>query len=151
MASSRRDNDAGTYWCVASNSYGATRSNNATLTIASLGDDFQSQPRSEYRITAGDILRLPCRPPKGSPTPGVTWFKDGEQLENNSRVTITVEGHVIISNAQAEDTGSYICQAMNIIGTRETPATRVDIISKSVYKIYKFNSYLILEYMKTNN
>ncbi|CAL4124247.1 unnamed protein product, partial [Meganyctiphanes norvegica] len=62
VTSSRRDSDAGTYWCVASNSYGATRSNNATLTIASLGDDFQNQPRSEYKANVGSTLRLPCRP-----------------------------------------------------------------------------------------
>ncbi|XP_042864852.1 roundabout homolog 2-like [Penaeus japonicus] len=33
VATSKRDSDAGTYWCVASNSHGATRSHNATLTV----------------------------------------------------------------------------------------------------------------------
>nr|XP_027207872.1 roundabout homolog 1-like [Penaeus vannamei] len=58
VATSKRDSDAGTYWCVASNSHGATRSHNATLTVATLAYDFQSQA-DPVRISvsqAGDLV-----------------------------------------------------------------------------------------------
>lgn len=34
VAHGRRESDAGTYWCMATNSYGRTRSRNATLQVA---------------------------------------------------------------------------------------------------------------------
>ncbi|KAK7078460.1 Roundabout 1, partial [Halocaridina rubra] len=47
VSTGRRDSDAGIYWCVASNQFGSTRSNNATLTIASLSYDFLAQPEPQ--------------------------------------------------------------------------------------------------------
>ncbi|ROT82180.1 Roundabout-like protein 2 [Penaeus vannamei] len=61
VATSKRDSDAGTYWCVASNSHGATRSHNATLTVATLAYDFQSQADPV-------ALRPPRSPGSGTPT-----------------------------------------------------------------------------------
>lgn len=34
VTNSRRESDAGVYWCVAKNDFGSARSHNATLTVA---------------------------------------------------------------------------------------------------------------------
>jgi len=41
---SRKENDAGIYWCVARNSQGSVRSRNATLTIARKFPPFRETP-----------------------------------------------------------------------------------------------------------
>ncbi|XP_042218866.1 protein sax-3-like [Homarus americanus] len=129
VTSSRRDSDTGTYWCVASNSYGATRSNNATLTVATLAYDFQSQAESTMRARVGDSLTLPCRPPKATPAPELSWLRDGRQVTNSSRVSVTEEGDLVISQAVQEDSATYVCRARNAAGTRESQPTQLTVMT----------------------
>ncbi|KAG7177717.1 sax-3-like 1, partial [Homarus americanus] len=129
VTSSGRDSDTGTYWCVASNSYGATRSNNATLTVATLAYDFQSQAESTMRARVGDSLTLPCRPPKATPAPELTWLRDGRQVTNSSRVSVTEEGDLVISQAVQEDSATYVCRARNAAGTRESQPTELTVMT----------------------
>ncbi|XP_064082156.1 roundabout homolog 3-like [Macrobrachium nipponense] len=124
VSSGKRQNDAGTYWCVASNQYGSTRSNNATLTIASLSSDFLSQPEPQVRAKVGDRLTLACRPPKGTPPPEISWLMEGQEVTNSSRITVTAIGDLIISKTARQDAGKYVCRAQNDAGTRQsTPST----------------------------
>ncbi|XP_042890974.1 roundabout homolog 1-like [Penaeus japonicus] len=129
VATSKRDSDAGTYWCVASNSHGATRSHNATLTVATLSYDFQSQADPAVRARVGDSLVLPCRPPKGSPPPEVTWLRDSHEVTNSSRISVTQAGDLLISQAVEEDSASYVCRARNAAGARESTPTKLTIMT----------------------
>ncbi|XP_063586120.1 protein sax-3-like [Penaeus indicus] len=129
VATSKRDSDAGTYWCVASNSHGATRSHNATLTVATLAYDFQSQADPVVRARVGDSLALPCRPPKGSPPPEVTWLRDSHEVTNSSRISVTQAGDLVISQAVEEDSASYVCRARNAAGARESTPTKLTIMT----------------------
>ncbi|XP_047470913.1 protein sax-3-like [Penaeus chinensis] len=129
VATSKRDSDAGTYWCVASNSHGATRSLNATLTVATLAYDFQSQADPVVRARVGDSLALPCRPPKGSPPPEVTWLRDSHEVSNSSRISVTQAGDLVISQAVEEDSASYVCRARNAAGARESTPTKLTIMT----------------------
>ena len=130
VTATRRDTDAGTYWCVAANRYGATRSRNATLTVATLATDFQSVAESSVKARVGDTVSLPCRPPRGTPRPEVTWLRNGRQVSDSGRVTVTEEGDLIISQAVEKDSAVYVCRARNPAGTRESPATDLIIMSK---------------------
>ncbi|CAL4064037.1 unnamed protein product, partial [Meganyctiphanes norvegica] len=134
VVSSRRGGDAGTYWCVASNSYSATRSHNATLTVASLGHGFLTEPRSQVKAQIGETIRLPCKAPKGSPIPKISWLKDGKVVNNSTQVITTLKGELMIKKAEKVDSGSYICQAQNIVGTRETKPTTVTILIPPWFK-----------------
>ena len=130
VAASRRDNDAGTYWCVASNSYGTSRSKNATLTVSSLDDEFQEEPEKDITGNSGHQVILNCRPPKGIPQPEVYWLKDDEEVSNSSRVYTTIEGNLAIKEALERDSGSYKCVAKNLAGTRESRPAVLSILSK---------------------
>nr|XP_045591261.1 roundabout homolog 1-like [Procambarus clarkii] len=129
VTATRKDSDTGTYWCVASNSYGTTRSHNATLTVATLAYDFQSQAEPTVKARVGDSVSLPCRPPKATPPPELTWLRDGRQVTNSSRVSVTEAGDLVISQAVQEDSAAYVCRARNAAGTRESSPTQLIIMT----------------------
>ncbi|XP_071521939.1 roundabout homolog 2-like [Panulirus ornatus] len=129
VTATKRESDAGTYWCVASNSYGVARSHNATLTVATLAYDFQRQAEPLVKVRVGDSLILPCQPPKGSPPPELTWFRDGLQVSNSSRVSLTEAGDLVIIQAVQEDSAAYVCRAHNAAGTRESPPTQLTVMT----------------------
>ncbi|XP_042876956.1 roundabout homolog 2-like [Penaeus japonicus] len=129
VTATRRDSDAGTYWCVASNSYGATRSRSATLTVAILADEFQAEPQSSVKARVGEPLVLPCQPPKGSPPPELTWLRDGQEVTNSSRISVLATGDLVISQVVEEDSAVYICRARNAAGSRESDPSQVIIMT----------------------
>ncbi|XP_059418390.1 obscurin-like protein 1 isoform X10 [Carassius carassius] len=60
----------------------------------------------------GDTVVLECEVSR--PNAEVTWKKDGEEIEENSNITITEDGtsrHLTIHSAAFEDTGQYVCDA----------------------------------------
>ncbi|XP_053639727.2 protein sax-3 [Cherax quadricarinatus] len=128
VTATRRDSDTGTYWCVASNSYGSARSHNATLTVATLAYDFQSQAEPVVKIRVGDFVSFPCKPPKGSPLPELTWLRDGRQVTNSSRIIITQGGDLVISQAVQDDSAAYVCRARNAAGTRESTPSQLTVM-----------------------
>ncbi|CAL4192493.1 unnamed protein product, partial [Meganyctiphanes norvegica] len=135
VSTSRRETDAGTYWCVATNDRGAVRSHNATLMVASLMYDFQDAPKSQVKARSGQsLLRLPCQPPKGAPPPTVTWHRNGRLLENSSRAFVTDEGDLFLKNLVAEDSGLYVCRASNLLGSRETAPARVTVMTPPMFE-----------------
>ncbi|XP_071536983.1 roundabout homolog 2-like [Panulirus ornatus] len=129
VIASKKDADAGTYWCVASNSHGETRSRNATLTVASLAYDFQRQAGPSVRIRVGDPLVLPCRPPRGTPTPEVHWLREGHLVSNASRVSVSDEGDLVFSRTVEGDAATYVCRARNAAGVRESSPTHLTVMT----------------------
>ncbi|XP_018013475.1 protein sax-3 [Hyalella azteca] len=101
------NDDTGVYWCVASNTVGSIRSNNATVEIAELGEEFLQVPQNT-RVGEGEVAMLECQPPPGSPPPVVTWSKDGRPLDPavNHRLscsppatlTVLVKPHLVSSS-----------------------------------------------------
>lgn len=129
--STRKETDAGTYWCTAANRYGATRSRNATLTVATLATDFQSVAEPEVKARVGDTVSLTCRPPRGIPRPEVTWLRDGRQVSDSRRVTVTAEGDLVISQAVEKDAAVYVCRARNVAGSRQSAPTTLSIMNSA--------------------
>ncbi|KAK8739462.1 hypothetical protein OTU49_003331, partial [Cherax quadricarinatus] len=129
VTATRKDSDTGTYWCVASNSYGATRSHNATLTVATLAYVFQSQGEPTMKTHVGDTFCLPCRPPKGTPRPELTWLRDGHQVTNTSRVSVSQAGDLVINKVIQEDSATYVCRVRNVVGIRESTPTQLTVMT----------------------
>ena len=64
----------------------------------------------------GDPLSLDCGA-SGNPPPSVSWYKDGQLLHGNGRVTISPEREVIIPSLYSTDEGNYTCVATNSEGS----------------------------------
>ncbi|XP_037710633.1 roundabout homolog 2 isoform X2 [Drosophila subpulchrella] len=121
VVNSRRETDAGIYWCEAKNELGVARSRNATLQVAVLRDEFRLEPQNT-RIAQGDTALLECAAPRGIPEPSVTWKKGGQKLdlEGSKRVRIVDGGNLAIQDARQTDEGQYQCIAKNPVGVRES-------------------------------
>ncbi|KAH8279718.1 hypothetical protein KR054_002913, partial [Drosophila jambulina] len=121
VVNSRRETDAGIYWCEAKNELGVARSRNATLQVAVLRDEFRLEPQNT-RIAQGDTALLECAAPRGIPEPTVTWKKGGQKLdlEGSKRIRIVDGGNLAIQDARQTDEGQYQCIAKNPVGVRES-------------------------------
>ncbi|XP_042213023.1 protein sax-3-like isoform X2 [Homarus americanus] len=124
----KKDNDAGVYWCVASNSVGKVTSRNATLEIAVLRDDFRLVPDAT-RVAEGETAMLECLPPRGNPEPVVSWEKDSVPLDpaTQHRYRVVDGGSLVISGVRVSDSGEYVCRARNVFGQRETPPATLTV------------------------
>lgn len=118
--------DAGTYYCVAENSFGRSQSRTAQVQFLSTGyflysfrlhdlrtlfvefdKDFPVSPTSTT-ASIGERVRLRCEPPHGAPKPTVYWTKDGKNL------SIPLDHHdLILSAVQQSDFGTYRCIGFN--------------------------------------
>ncbi|XP_022253078.1 roundabout homolog 1-like isoform X4 [Limulus polyphemus] len=116
----KRDQDTGTYWCVARNHLGEARSRNATLEVAILRDDFRANPR-DIQVAREDSATLECAPPRGHPDPKVSWEKNGLPVDSEGgRVRITGSGNLVIEDVRQTDQGKYVCIAENMAGVRNS-------------------------------
>ncbi|KAL9964197.1 hypothetical protein ACROYT_G027796 [Oculina patagonica] len=67
--------------------------------------------KSEVAAIEGNILFLVCEA-EGSPTPHVSWRKNGKVLQSSINKT-----DFMIDDASKEDAGSYKCKVSNSVGT----------------------------------
>ncbi|KZC09608.1 Netrin receptor UNC5C, partial [Dufourea novaeangliae] len=123
--------------CVAWSGPGQIRGQPATVEVAYLKKHFLSPPYS-LSVEAGRNAELRCSPPMGIPQPKVYWLKNGSPLETITTSTTpspvqggipndlsfagnflqTVEGHLILGEAELRHQGNYSCVAENIAARR---------------------------------
>ena len=60
---------------------------------------------------------LPCSA-TGNDTPTISWRLGGVKVgtSNSSRLTLQVNGSLVITNASVMDSGDYLCIAKNLAG-----------------------------------
>ncbi|XP_060535889.1 peroxidasin isoform X2 [Cylas formicarius] len=137
--------DHGRYMCEAAN-YNGRITADAHILI-SVAPIFTIQPENVHALT-GNNVRLECVA-SGTPEPEITWFKnDLEVLPNDERVFYNADRSVLeINRAKESDSGLYICEARNSVGTREVSA-KVEIAQfdtrppKLVYKPYNIEALI---------
>lgn len=86
------------------------------------------RPPLTVAVEINRILNIPCVS-TGVPTPNVTFFKDGNAVETDSRVTQSGQ-FLIITRIIASDTGEYHCLAENSVGNTTSEAVRIIVFSK---------------------
>uniref|UniRef100_W5M153 Heparan sulfate proteoglycan 2 n=1 Tax=Lepisosteus oculatus TaxID=7918 RepID=W5M153_LEPOC len=111
--------DEAEYICKALNVHGEHTAR-AVLYVhsASLPHIQVSPPR--VTIQEGETLRLYCRA-GGTPSPSLTWKKQGGELPPQARMERTDIGTLLIPSIKASDAGTYLCVGTNSIGSSEAP------------------------------
>ncbi|XP_008936946.1 PREDICTED: hemicentin-1-like, partial [Merops nubicus] len=73
----------------------------------------------DYIVILHSPLELDCSA-TGTPSPTITWLKDGQPVEEGAAHKILLDGQkLVISRAQVSDTGHYKCVAANKAGEHE--------------------------------
>ncbi|CAG2158572.1 unnamed protein product [Oppiella nova] len=66
----------------------------------------------------------------GSPTPEITWFKDGKRVDGTERVILESREEVFklkLDNASVDDSGVYKCRARNKSGEVDSNVAKVNV------------------------
>ncbi|TSL47575.1 Hemicentin-1 [Bagarius yarrelli] len=119
-----QEEDAGRYTCVATNEAGETLKNyevKVYIPPVISKDNVQGEgfAPKEIKIKVNNTLTLECEA-QAIPVPTLHWYKDGQILKADERITVTPNGRIVqIKQAQVSDTGRYTCVATNIAGEDE--------------------------------
>ncbi|CAK1544365.1 unnamed protein product [Leptosia nina] len=117
--------DAGVYTVTAKNEIGET-AQQAKLTVHTNEPQF-TKPLQKQTVKDYDDITLTVRC-DGVPKPEVKWYREGKELTNDERRTITtevggqVDSELEIKHFNAEDAGKYKVVAMNLSGEAATEA-----------------------------
>ncbi|KAG5850585.1 hypothetical protein ANANG_G00084020 [Anguilla anguilla] len=107
--------DGGTYTCVASNRAGVD-SRHFSLQVHVPPSLDKAGSTEDVTVVRGNPATLLCIT-DGSPTPTISWLKDGKPLRSGTHATIVNQGTTVqITQAQVDDTGRYTCVATNEAG-----------------------------------
>ncbi|XP_045912374.1 basement membrane-specific heparan sulfate proteoglycan core protein-like isoform X7 [Micropterus dolomieu] len=118
--------DEGEYTCKALNTHGEHTARVSLFVQKSnpsgLGTlpQVQVSPQNIHEVHEGDTLRLYCRA-SGTPTPKLTWLKNGGQIPQQARMERTDIGTLLIPNIKISDSGTYMCVGSNSIGSNSAP------------------------------
>ncbi|XP_060799448.1 roundabout homolog 2 [Neoarius graeffei] len=116
-----REEDEGIYTCVTENSVGRTEAS-ATLQVH-VPPQIVLQPEDQVSAQ-GQTVTFRCGT-KGNPPPAVFWQKEGNQKllfpgqppSQAGRFSVSMSGELVITSAQSEDSGYYMCQAISVAGS----------------------------------
>ncbi|XP_070967699.1 contactin-4-like [Oncorhynchus clarkii lewisi] len=112
-----KDQDAGTYQCLASNSFGTIVSREASLTFAYLGN-FKTNRRNSVSVREGQGVVLLCGPPSHSGDLTFSWiFNEYPSfVKQDTRRFISQEtGNLYIAKVEPSDVGNYTCVVTNTV------------------------------------
>ncbi|XP_061641967.1 contactin-4-like isoform X1 [Phyllopteryx taeniolatus] len=106
-----KDQDAGTYQCLASNAFGTIVSREASLTFAYL-ENFKTHRRSSVSVREGQGVVLLCGPPPHSGDLEFSWIFNEYPtfVKQDTRRFISQEtGNLYIAKVEPSDVGNYTC------------------------------------------
>ncbi|XP_065817157.1 basement membrane-specific heparan sulfate proteoglycan core protein isoform X3 [Labrus bergylta] len=143
--------DEGEYTCKALNTHGEHTARGSLYIQKSNPVGLGTKPQVQVspqniKVHEGDTLRLYCRA-SGSPTPKLTWKKTGDQIpaqaipshgfhqfksnsldvlqrrieELQARMDRTDIGTLLIPNIKMSESGTYVCEGSNSIGSSSSP------------------------------
>ncbi|XP_069102429.1 neogenin-like isoform X7 [Argopecten irradians] len=108
-----RLSDKAVYQCVASvENVGQIISRKANLDIAHLSKTFDIQPH-DMTLYLRDVAMFRCEI-DGAPPPNITWYKDGNPLQDRNNIRIFTDGVLEINPVEFRDFGSYHCVAESL-------------------------------------
>uniref|UniRef100_A0A3Q2GH42 Hemicentin-1 n=1 Tax=Cyprinodon variegatus TaxID=28743 RepID=A0A3Q2GH42_CYPVA len=108
--------DEAVYVCEAKNQFGSIQAE-ARVSVTGLEPPVLGQAPPVITTGAGQSLSIPCMLLDGTPLPERRWSKNGRPVQVNGRVFIRSDGSLYIERTLPEDSGTYVCTAMNVAGT----------------------------------
>ncbi|KAM9212162.1 hemicentin-1 [Dugong dugon] len=107
--------DVGVYTCVASNRAGVDNKHYSLQVFVPPNMD-NAMGTEEITIVKGNPASMTCFT-DGTPTPSMSWLRDGQPLELDSHLIVSTQGMVLqLIKADTEDSGTYTCIASNEAG-----------------------------------
>ncbi|TRZ10237.1 hypothetical protein HGM15179_016870, partial [Zosterops borbonicus] len=106
-----KNQDIGTYQCLATNSFGTILSRKAKLQFAYL-ENFETRPRSPVSVREGQGVVLLCGTPPHHGALSYTWIFNNTTLdvEEDSRRFVSQEtGNLYLAKVEPWDVGNYTC------------------------------------------
>jgi hypothetical protein len=86
-------------------------------------------------VKRGMFVELPCQIILSNPPPIITWYKDGEILDEDQMqwegISVLTNGSLVISYTTQQHEGTYECVASNVGGT-VSQATTLDVLGEYV-------------------
>ncbi|XP_041368525.1 Down syndrome cell adhesion molecule homolog [Gigantopelta aegis] len=117
----------GVFTCLATNKYGS-KTVEATVTV--IVPPVTLNPIGHLIVKAGQQLLLPCDV-YGIPTPTLTWFHDGLELEPRKGM-VFLESALFINSVVEEDRGTYSCSAQNEAGSTQASGNITVLLPPSI-------------------
>ncbi|XP_051735859.1 basement membrane-specific heparan sulfate proteoglycan core protein isoform X14 [Ctenopharyngodon idella] len=113
-----RPEDSGTYVCTAQNNQGTTETRVEVFVEG--GSQVPTVPRASVRepmivVVEGSTATLHCDA-HGFPKPTITWSKERSSLPWRHKI---VDNSLVLPNVGRQDSGQYVCNATNHMGTSE--------------------------------
>nr|XP_055043478.1 contactin-4 isoform X1 [Misgurnus anguillicaudatus] len=112
-----KEEDAGIYQCLASNSFGTILSREASLHIAYL-EEFKTQRRSPVSVREGQGVVLLCGPPPHMGELTFSWiFNEYPSFvkQDTRRFISQKTGNLYIAKVEPSDVGNYTCVVTNTV------------------------------------
>lgn len=111
----QRDRDAGMYQCRATNQHGSAFSS-AQLRVMNLRPTADKDPMPlSIQAMVNQNVTIPCYV-EAIPRPTITWRREGQQIDDRSRVRVTPNGLLQIARVRVSDAGGYECTVENSLG-----------------------------------
>ena len=104
---------------------------NPLFKITDLKKQFEVPPYSQ-QVSRGHQVQIRCHPPKGRPTPKISWMQNGRLIDPNAdkNFIVTGEGHLIVVAARLTDTANYTCVAENVASKRFSDPAAITVYGK---------------------
>ncbi|KAK2912427.1 immunoglobulin superfamily member 10 [Channa argus] len=119
--------DRGQYKCIASNPAGADTAT-VRLQVVAAPPGIVEEKRQQLKANVSQTLWLPCTG-QGSPHPTIHWvLSDGTVVQSrgsasDTRISVCVNGTLIIKDATLADSGKYECIATSSTGSERRVVT----------------------------
>ncbi|PFX26969.1 basement membrane-specific heparan sulfate proteoglycan core protein-like isoform X2 [Stylophora pistillata] len=109
--------DEGMYLCLAQNKKGVKQVTAFINVRSKVSPKIEIMPARRLTVTGGETVIFKCVVKAGNPPPVVVWETEESQLLNSSD-----DGALVISPANGNSQGKYICKATNAMGSAEAVA-----------------------------
>ncbi|XP_050953393.1 contactin-3 [Labeo rohita] len=128
-----KEEDAGIYQCLASNSFGTILSREASLHIAYL-EEFKTQRRSPVSVREGQGVVLLCGPPAHMGELTFSWiFNEYPSFvkQDTRRFVSQKTGSLYIAKVEPSDVGNYTCVVTNTVTQSRVQGPPTPLILRS--------------------